>query len=844
MKPRNELATLAITILGLLGVALPAPAAEPQALPWQREIPLREAAQPVVLQSTISPTNPLPDSGGFGAGGGMTINDLKMRTTLWGPPDRITISLNKNNVWDRRLNARSLEYPTLQEITEGAFSPANKGFVGKAADCQRPRGYGYLLTEGGFYDGYRQPVEYPMPCMKPVGQIILGMDPLAGAAAPQATQSCASGVVKLEVAKGDAKASLQYVLGMTSNLYAIRGEFAGINTPIWLRLYRHRDTAHTMYMTADGKTYTRRGTEADKSFNAPLDPPTSGKDGRYFWIRQKMPAEKTFPQGFEYVLMGVVTTPGKVETETVEGKTKLGTPPPVAAIAAAPGAAATATFTPGAGGKLDALVTIVTTMDGPDVLALAKKRLADAEGAGFDGVVKENTQWWNAFYDKRENGRVFHGLTGTQCSDDIRALYRSYADSHGGGTKTDMRQFECSASYGLPERDVQPWTSAPCYNEIFYTNRFVRNWGDSEDMWKQLVWHWMEASKDNAKNMFGMPGMFITHGYLPPVKADKYVHTTITLELCLETMAQIIKPAWDEWDYGGDVEYLRKECYPLMREMALFYAAYAKKGDDGYYHVIPSMEPERWGFYAEFARNKDVISSLCLFRWGLNRAADAAEVLGVDADLRGQWREVAAHIVPYPTWDTPEGPEFTAIRGVEPKHLPGDHFGEAAEYPTILADEINLDSPKAQRDMMLRTARALRTAGTTGATLTLLGERADPAINRRRGGEDAETLLNSRSGRIHLFPVVAETAEVAFHNFQARGGFLVSAAKNAQGVYFVEIQPRRDNLCRLMNPWPGKLAIVREVGKAEPVPVQLDKSNGECLVFASVAGHQYRARPR
>ena len=35
--------------------------------------------------------------------------------------------------------------------------------------------------------------------------------------------------------------------------------------------------------------------------------------------------------------------------------------------------------------------------------------------------------------------------------------------------------------------------------------------------------------------------MFVTHGYLPPVKSDKYVHTTITLELCLETMAQLIK---------------------------------------------------------------------------------------------------------------------------------------------------------------------------------------------------------------------------------------------------------------------------------------------------------------
>ncbi len=118
-----------------------------------------------------------------------------------------------------------------------------------------------------------------MPCLKPVGQIILGMDPLAGTAAPQAIQSCANGVVRLEAVKDAAKASLQYVLGMTSNLYAVRGEFSGIDSPIWLRLYRHRDTAHLKYMSEQGK-YTREGTEADKAFNFPMDPPTSGKDGR------------------------------------------------------------------------------------------------------------------------------------------------------------------------------------------------------------------------------------------------------------------------------------------------------------------------------------------------------------------------------------------------------------------------------------------------------------------------------------------------------------------------------------------------------------------------------------
>lgn len=856
------------------GLAAKAEAA-PKTLPWQREIPLREAAKSTFLDGVLNGAG--PQAGGFGgAGGGAAgaVNNLKMRTAIWGPPERITISITKNNVWDRRLH--DYQAPTLKEITEGAFAPVNADYVGRQQRCLRPLDYGWLWKEGGSHDPYREPIRYAFPCLKPVGQIILGIDALAGATAPQMTQSCATGVVNLQAAKGNAKADVDYVLGMTSNVYAIRGSFSGIDTPLWLRLYRHQDTSHLTYMKPDGKTYTNPAAEADKAFNGPIDPPTSGTDGRYFWIRQRMPAEKTFPQGFEYVLMGVVSAPANTKLESAEGKTGLGTPPPDApmpwdmngltrpSIAAAPGAAATAAITPGGDGKMSALVTIVTTMDGSDLLALAKKRLAEAEAGGFDGIVAENTKWWTDFYDRRESGRIFHGASGTNCSDDIREIYRSYTDGHGGGTKTDMRKLECSAGYAVPEKDIQEYDSAPCYNEIFTTSRFVRNWGDSEDMWKQIISHWMPGLKSEARRMFDLPGMFISHGYLPPVKPDKYVHTSITLELCLGTMAQIVRPAWDEWDYSGDIKVLREECYPLMKEMALFYAGYAQKGDDGYYHVIPSMQEESWGINPKFAYNKDVISSLCMFRWALTRAADAAELLGVDADSRENWREVAAKLTPYPTWDRHEGKVFAEMPGVEPMRLPTDHFGDAASYPALLADDINLDSPRELKEMMIRTVEAIP-SGSTDPTLIVLGvapARPDPpagneygpaaraaSTSRRRPATDAEMLLNSRSGRIHLFPVtvwdppavdvVSKRDEVAFRNFQARGGFLVSACRNADGVYYVEIEARRDNQCRLMNPWPGKQVTVREVGNANGVPVRLNTDNGECLIFSTHAGSKY-----
>ncbi len=694
-------------------------------------------------------------------------------------------------------------------------------------------------------------MRYAFPCLKPVGQVILGIDALAGAQAPSLTHNCGNGLVRLRAANGDAKVSLDYVLGMTSDIYAIRGDLSGVNWPVSLRLYRHRDTTHLMYMTPDGTSYTTPEAEADKSFNGPMDPPTSGNEGRFFWIRQQMPPEKTFPQGFEYVLMGVVTTPGNVKPESVEGKTHLGTPP-----------------------RNQPLNGEWKNVMRPAIAECARRRR--------DGELFARGRWKTRGVCHRgyHDGWPGHRGAGKETTDRSRTrrLRRRAAGKHPvvarflrpAGKRTGLLRFHRSAAErrhprSLPELDLRSRRGnqdghapvrgqriiclagagfsgvgqRPCYNEIFHTSRFVRNWGDSVDMYKQLLWHWLPGAKQNARDLCGMPGMFISHGYLPPVKPDKYVHTTITLELCLGTMAQLVRPVWDEWDYGGDVRFLRDECYPLLREMALFYAAYAEKGSDGYYHVIPSMEVERWGIYPEFSRNKDVISSLCMFRWGLTRAADAAEFLGVDPELRQQWRQIARQIAPYPTWNKPEGVIFAGMPGVEPRHLPEDHFGDAAAYPTILADEINLDSPQSQRDMMIRSVRTLR-SGSTGAALLLLGEPEDsPVAARRIAGRDAEALLNSRSGRIHLFPAVASSAEVAFRHFQARGGFLVSAAKNADGVYFVEIQPRRNNRCYLMNPWPGRAAAVHEVGKTDHVSVEVDHQNGECLIFAAVADHQY-----
>jgi len=155
----------------------------------------------------------------------------------------------------------------------------------------------------------------------------------------------------------------------------------------------------------------------------------------------------------------------------------------------------------------------------------------------------------------------------------------------------------------------------------------------------------------------------------------------------------------------------------------------------------------------------------------------------------------------------------------------------------LLSDDITLDSPKEQIEMMLRTSKKLHNAGTTGQVLTLLGQHSGVAF---WNDFNAEILLNSRSGRIHLFPAVEPDKAVAFRNFQAKGAFLVSAAKNADEVYFLEVAARRDNPCHIMNPWPGRSVNVVEELTKNIVKARIDNSNGECIVFPAKAGQKYR----
>ena len=827
----------------------------------------------------------------YAGGRNASISTPTTKAAIWGGGHEITMSLLKTDVFDRRYIDR--EHFTMDDLIRGAYSEANKNvnpfrdfntLVASNGGGNRPS-YFILDERGGGYNPSIWSQIYPFPCQKPVGQVIVKAEEFEDAPLPESVQYIKNGVTCVSVNKGDKKLNVNYVMGMKRNVTAIDLSYEGLSKPISFRIFRHQDQGHIRYMNADGsykkivqyqpadksKPVEYYDFNADKEINGRFEPPTNGVDGRFFWVHQVFPKEKTFPQGFRYVMMGMVS--GVNAEVTAMGLAKnLGTrPSPISLydpalgnyytsdISTVPGVAVNAKL-PAKSGNAKLYIAVVTVNDTPNYMEEAKKMLLEAEKLGFEGIAAENEAWYDAHYEKREQGRILMGATPEERKQtaDIffDEVFTSWTTGHMGSNNPDPRNLEATASYALYDTDIQNWHSMPCYNELFTEGKFfMRNQYEPKIQWPNLLTQWHETLKEKARLKFGLPGMYITHGYLPPLSKEgqsPWYCENYVLDYTMEVPGQVMKVVWNFWDYAADEVMLKNTIYPLLKDLAIFYEAFARRGWDGkVFNLEPTVETEAYGISYQMRYTRNNTGALTMFRWTLNTAIEAAQYLNVDADLIPGWREVAENLAPYPKFMMSGGEILGNNEVFFPSHSPGDHGMKNAYNVANLSDEINLDSPQELKDMMIRTADVIMSSG---GPYVLVGASADYIPPRYANGATKietyaqlasqvvatpERLMNSRSGRIHLFPVVPEWTVATFRGFLARGGFEVSATRDESGVQAVVVKARRSVPLQLMNPWKGKHPAVTDITTGKTVGYKMDKSNGECIVFNAEAGHAY-----
>ncbi len=405
---------------------------------------------------------------------------------------------------------------------------------------------------------------------------------------------------------------------------------------------------------------------------------------------------------------------------------------------------------------------------------------------------------------------------------------------------------------------------------------FSSNHVEQHEPYTRLVENLMPMAEWNARVQFGLPGAYFPHTAYPvPSNVNPYPAPPWGYEIC-ET-PWTVQSLWWQYRYTLDESYLRR-VYPILRAAAQFLAAFVSKGDDGKYHIVPTVSPENWGATVDFRLNKDCIIDLALTEFVLDAVLEGSRVLNVDAGQRARWQDVRSNLAPYPAGDGPYGHVWLDVVNAPQEFIYNVPVTIAPVFP---AEQVGLGSSPEALALARRTLRHIRLEGGNDLvwqplararlamldmdwfkrevrySMTPLGVANDRI--RQAGGRYSdntnydfmmrmgvwtenlslpavinECLLQSHDGVISLFPNTQNLGPVRFRDLRAMGAVLVTASWDGKTISDITFKTEKATRVRVANPWGKTKAMVPHAKYTERAGV---------IEFQAEAGGAYELRP-
>jgi alpha-L-fucosidase 2 len=394
-----------------------------------------------------------------------------------------------------------------------------------------------------------------------------------------------------------------------------------------------------------------------------------------------------------------------------------------------------------------------------------------------------------------------------------------------------------------------------------------------------------------ASAYFGLRGAYYPHSAYPvKMTAPPYLVPTWGWEICETPWA--VQSLWWHFLYSQDLCFLRERAFPRMRASARFLADYLLRPDasgpqpeglwnDDKLHLFPSVVPELHGLEPGFERNFDITIDITLTRFLLRAVAEAIRLLGLEQEERELASDIAA-ILPrlpnFPTAQSQRGEVFVNVNGEDPEIVQNAPASTSMIFP---GEEIGPDSSPELYEIACRSLRSQNNEGGNdlvhlamqGARLGILdleafkrqirycllpnGTCANMVMESRGRYHDTtdrdwmakagiwfenfslpavinECLMQSVGGVVRLFPNWPMEKRAAFRDLRAVGAFLVSASCERGKPGPVSVLSEAGHELTFVNPWPGRVRIVRQGAADEIVDAQrlhLPTTQGETLCF-------------
>ncbi len=290
------------------------------------------------------------------------------------------------------------------------------------------------------------------------------------------------------------------------------------------------------------------------------------------------------------------------------------------------------------------------------------------------------------------------------------------------------------------------------------------------------------------------------------------------------------------WQHTQDKEWLKTTGYTYLRETAAFWEDYLKL-ENGRYVIYNDSIHEGSG------PDMNGLLSLGLVKTLFNNMIPMSEALGVDADKRDKWKDIAAKISAFPLREMDGKTVFRYTeKGME--WGDGNTLGIQHIYP---AGAIGLDSDPKLLEISHNMINAMsRWQDSNGASSwyaacarvgydpkKILAELSNmyarnalpnKLLSFGGGGIEnvspalgvTEMLLQSHEGVIRLFPCWPKDQDARFGTLRTKGAFLVSAELKGGIVSGVKITSEKGGDGIVQNPWPDKnVRVIRNGQPAE-----------------------------
>ncbi len=538
-------------------------------------------------------------------------------------------------------------------------------------------------------------------------------------------------------------------------------------------------------------------------------------------------------------------------------------------------------------GRFTILISSAASLDPKqDVGALAIKELEAAEARGFAALQSETANWWHDFWSKgfvylhSADGQAdfveqhytyflylmgassrgpypprFGGMLWRTTGDLSRwgsqywwANTRAYYDNLMPANRLDLMNPMFSLYGGMVEACAlaaqQQWGSKGIWiPETTFFNGPEKLPDDIaaelrdlylvrkpfEERSARFQWWAERKNRHNSRWNFQGDGKW-EHGHfvVPSKGSGIFGHTTHILD----PSARIAHLFWQRYQYTMDKDWLRDRAYPMIKGSAEFYRHFPnlKKGADGRYHIHHTNNSESdWG-------GSNAPYEIACMHLIFPLAIRAAEILGVDAELRPIWQEIKDNLIPVPERGARRG---GVVYGSFVYNGPGaiEPIGPEPELKRRFLGFTRLGSFIDERGIggaqIFRNRLRLREGPgaidaehigglSFGIHSSLLSSAPDAPK-----GEEGEPVLQ-------LFSDWPKDWDAAF-TLLARGAFEVSSAIQGGKVDFVEVRSLAGSECRLRNPWgrggETEVTLYRDGKQAETV-------SGSLLKFSTRQGEQ------